>query len=97
MVMLVAVVLYVLVRWSRNEPAVTIGSVVAGAFVVGVIALLDRGRTAEIARGFAWLFFVVVAYNFVPAMTAAMKAAGAATKSNVQSTLVPPGGQAAAQ
>lgn len=85
--MAVAVVLYILVRWSKNEPAVNIGSLLAGAFVIGFIALLDHGRASEIAKGFAWLFLVVVLYHFVPAMTAAMKAAGAATKSNVQTTL----------
>jgi hypothetical protein len=86
-VMAVAVLLYVLVRWSKDEPAVTIGSVLSGVLVIGVIALADRGRTAEVARGFAWLFFVVVAYNFVPAMTKAMSAAASAAKGNVHDTL----------
>lgn len=87
MVMALAVLMYVLVRWSKNEPAINIATIISGVIVVGVIALLDNGKTAEIARGFSWLFFIVVAYNFVPALTSAAKAAGAATKSNVQDTL----------
>lgn len=86
--MAVAVIMYVLVRWSRNEPAVSIGSVLAGGFVIGVIALADRGRTAEVARGFAWLFFAVVAYNFIPAITTAMQNAFSNTKTNVRDTIL---------
>jgi hypothetical protein len=89
MVMLVSVLMYVLLRWSKNEKAVTIGGVVAGAFVVGVIALADRGRTAVVAEGFAWLFFTVVAYKFTPVATGLVKTYAPAAKSNVTSTLKP--------
>ena len=75
--MAVAVLLYVITRWSRNEPAVTLPGVVGGAFVILVIALLDQGRTEDIARGFAWLFFIVAAYNAIPPLS---KAAGTTAK-----------------
>lgn len=67
--MFLAVILYIITRWSRNEPAVTIQVVVSGAFVIFVIALLDHGRTEEIAKGFAWLFAIIAAYNAIPAIT----------------------------
>ena len=89
-IMIVAVLLYVLVRWSRNEPAVTIGSVISGVFVVAVIALLDRGRTQGVARGFAYLFLLVVAYNFIPALTKALAAAAKNAGGNAKNTLNPP-------
>ena len=81
-VMAVAVLLYVITRWSRNEPAVTLPGVVGGAFAILVIALLDTGRTEEIARGFAWLFFIVAAYNAIPPLS---KAAGATAKNTGKS------------
>jgi hypothetical protein len=71
-VMAIAVLLYIITRWSRNEPAVTLPGVVGGAFAILVIALLDQGRTEEIARGFAWLFFIVAFMNAIgPIATAA--------------------------
>lgn len=73
--MAVAVGMYIITRWSRNEPAVTIDGVLGGVFAILVIALLDQGKTESIARGFAWLFFVVAAYNAIPAFTNALNSA----------------------
>jgi hypothetical protein len=65
-IMALAVVLFVIHRWAVNKPAVTLPVVLSGLFAIGVIALLDTGRTEEIAKGFAWLFFAGAAYNAVP-------------------------------
>lgn len=81
-VMAVAVILYIIARWTRNEPAVTLPAVLSGAFAIFVIALLDSGtRTQEIARGFAWLFFIVAAYAAIPGF---IKSIGQAQKSAAQ-------------
>ena len=77
MVMALAILLYIIARWARNEPAVTLTGVVSGLFAVFIIALLDQGRTEQIARGFAWLFVIVAAYNAIPPLAkAAVPAAG---------------------
>ena len=79
-VMFLAVLLYIIHRWATNQPAVTLPIVLSGLFVIFVIAMLDQGRTEPVAKGFAWLFFIVAAYNAVPALTGAAKSAkGAAT------------------
>jgi hypothetical protein len=68
--MALAIVLFVIARWSRNSNnTITIGVVVSGIFAVFVIALLDQGRTAEVAKGLAWLFFIGAAYNALPPVT----------------------------
>ena len=71
MVMALAILLYIIARWARNEPAVTLPGVVSGLFAVFIIALLDQGRTEQVARGFAWLFFIVAAYNAIPPLARA--------------------------
>ena len=86
-VMAVAVLLYVITRWSRNEPAVTLPGVVGGVVVILVIALLDQGRTEEIARGFAWLFFIVAAYNAIPPLSKAATTTAKTSGSSVKQTL----------
>ena len=83
MVMALAILLYIIARWAHNKPAVTLGGVVSGLIAIFIIALLDQGRTEQIAKGFAWLFFIVAAYNAVPplttlATTSAKKGAGQA-------------------
>lgn len=65
-IMAVAILLFVIHRWATNKPAVTLGVIISGVFAVVVIALLDQGRTEEIAKGFAWLFLAGAAYNAVP-------------------------------
>jgi hypothetical protein len=89
--MFLAIILYIIARWSRNEPAVSIQVVVSGAFAILIIALLDHGRTEEIAKGFAWLFFIGAAYNAIPALgnvtKTAAKGAGSTAKKTVTGTL----------
>ena len=80
-IMAVAVAMYVLARWEKNEPAVTLDGVLGGLFVIVVIGMIDQGKTEPIAKGFAWLFFAVAAYNAVPAFTNALSAAGKSAKS----------------
>jgi hypothetical protein len=87
--MALAVILYVIARWTRNEPAVTLPSVLSGLFAIFIIALLDSGsRTQEIARGFAWLFFIVAAYAAIPgivkSIATAQKSAAKTAKSTVK-------------
>lgn len=69
MVMALAILLYIIARWAHNKPAVTIGGVVSGLFAIFIIALLDQGKTEQIAKGFAWLFFIVAAYNAIPPLS----------------------------
>ena len=89
-VMFLAVLLYIIHRWATNKPAVTLPVVVSGLFVIFVIALLDQGRTEPVARGFAWLFFIVAAYNAVPALTGAAKSAKTAASNAAASKPAPP-------
>jgi hypothetical protein len=86
-IMAVAVFLYIIARWTRNQPAVTLASVLSGIFAIVVIALLDQGRTEEIAKGFAWLFLVVAAYAALPGIFKSINTAGKSAKSNVKTTL----------
>ena len=67
--MAVAVLLYVVSRWAKNEPAVNVQVIVGGAFAIGVIALLDQGATEPVAKGFAWLFLAGAAYQAIPAIS----------------------------
>jgi len=87
--MALAVLLYIVARWTRNEPAVTLASVLSGLFAIFIIAVLDSGsRTQEIARGFAWLFFIVAAYaalpGFIKSVAQAQKSAATTAKSTVK-------------
>jgi hypothetical protein len=86
-VMAIAVVLYIIARWTRNEPAVTLPAVLSGAFAIFIIALLDQGRTEGIARGFAWLFLIVAAYAALPGLFASITAAQKAAATNVKTTV----------
>lgn len=58
-----AFVLLVIGRWAANKPALNIQTVAGGAFVVVVIAMLDGGRTQDLARGMAWIILAVVALS----------------------------------
>lgn len=79
-VMAVAVGLYVIARWEKDEPAVTLEGVVGGLFAIIVIALLDQGHTEKVARGFAWLFLVAAAYNALPAFNNVLDSAARKAK-----------------
>lgn len=89
-VMFLAVLLYIIHRWATNKPAVTLPIVLSGLFVIFVIAMLDQGRTEPVARGFAWLFFIVAAYNAVPALTGATKSAATAARNTAAQQTPPP-------
>ena len=91
-VMAIAVILYIIARWTRNKPAVTLASVLGGAFAIFVIALLDHGRTEEIAKGFAWLFALVAFYAASPGFFKALGQAGKAAGQNVKETTKSPQG-----
>jgi hypothetical protein len=87
MVMAVAILLYIIARWARNKPAVTLGGVVSGLFAVFIIAMLDQGRTEQVAKGFAWLFFIVAAYNAVPPLATLATTSAKTSATQAKSTL----------
>jgi hypothetical protein len=87
-VMALAILLYIIARWSKNKPAVTLPGVVSGLFAVFIIALLDHGRTEQIAKGFAWLFFIAAAYNAIPPLAAAAAPAAKQGASQAKATLL---------
>jgi hypothetical protein len=89
MVMALAILLYIITRWSRNEPAVTLAGVVSGLIAVFIIALLDQGRTEQVAKGFAWLFFIAAAYNAIPPLAAAAVPAAKKAGSTAAATVKP--------
>lgn len=88
MVMALAILLYIIARWARNEPAVTLPGIVSGLFAVFIIALLDQGRTEQIARGFAWLFFIVAAYNAIPPLAKAATVTARKQTTTAKTTLL---------
>jgi hypothetical protein len=89
MVMALAVFLYVIARWTRNEPALTLPAVLGGAFAILIIALLDQGRTEEVAKGFAWLFLLVAAYAALPGFFKSLAAAQKAAVKTAKTTTAP--------
>ena len=58
-IILVAAGVFVIGRWSHNQPAVTLGSVASVFFLLIVIGMLDNGTTESIAKGFAWIILAV--------------------------------------
>ncbi len=87
MVMALAILLYIIARWAHNKPAVTIGGVVSGLFAILIIALLDQGKTEPVAKGFAWLFFIVAAYNAIPPLSSLAVQGAKSGVSQAKSTL----------
>ena len=59
-VMMVAIGAAVIGRWAHNQPTGSVTTVIEAAFALLVIALLDQGKTAPVAQGFAWLFLAAV-------------------------------------
>lgn len=87
--MALAVLLFVIARWSRNQDnSLTLGVVVSGAFAIFVIALLDQGRTAEVAKGFAWLFLVAAAYNAIPPVSKVVTTSAGNAASGARATII---------
>lgn len=58
--MLAAFAAGILGRWAHNQPTPGAKQIVQAIFALVVIAALDQGRTADIAKGFAGLFLVAV-------------------------------------
>lgn len=87
MVMALAILLYVIARWAHDKPAVTLGGVISGLFAIFIIAMLDQGRTEQVAKGFAWLFFIVAAYNAIPPLSTLAVQGGKAGATQVKTTL----------
>lgn len=60
-VMVTAMLAGVVGRWANNKRALPDGKgMIEVLFALGVIAFLDQGKTAPVAKGFAWLFFAAV-------------------------------------
>ena len=47
-------------RWAHNKPLPSGKGILQIIFALVVITVLDRGQTRPIARGFAYLFLVVI-------------------------------------
>jgi hypothetical protein len=76
--MMIAVALFVVHRWATNQPAVTTQLAVAGVFAILVVAFMDQGELEPVAKGFAWLFLVLAAYNAIPSLAKAATPKGTA-------------------
>lgn len=75
-IMMVAVVAAILGRWANNKPVGTAKMVVEVVFAIIVIAFLDQGPSAPVARGFAWLFLTAVLLSNHSILTGLSKATG---------------------
>lgn len=58
-IVIIAAGVFVIGRWSHNQPALTIGSVASVIFLLIVIGILDQGSTEAVAKGFAWIILAV--------------------------------------
>lgn len=54
-VMGAAIGIFVVGKWAHDKPAVTLKTVASAVFLILVIGFMDQGKTAEIAKGLAWL------------------------------------------
>jgi hypothetical protein len=89
--MLAAFALAALGHWSRNKPVATGKQVVQAVFALLVIAALDQGRTADIAKGFAGLFLAAVLLGPNSPLTAIAKAGGTTSNPPPVQTFGPKG------
>lgn len=79
--MAVAIVGGLVGRWSHNKPTVpSAATVVKIAFAVVVVAALDQGNTAPIAKGFGWLFLAGVLLSNNSPLTGIAKTVNAKPK-----------------
>ena len=69
----------ILTHWANNKPTISAKQVIEMAFALIVIALLDQGETADIAKGFAWLFLAAVLLRNDSILTALAKRTGTGT------------------
>lgn len=75
--MIAAFAIGVLGNWAHGKQTVTLKSLVQAIFALIVIAALDQGRTADIAKGLASLFLVAVLLGNNSPLTALAKITGA--------------------
>ena len=68
-----------LTHWANNQPTINSKQVIEMTFALIVIALLDQGETADIAKGFAWLFLAAVLLRPDSILTALAKRTGTGT------------------
>lgn len=68
-----------LTHWANNKPTIDRKQVIEMAFALLVIALLDQGETAPVAKGFAWLFLAAVLLRNDSILTALAKRTGTGT------------------
>lgn len=52
---IVAVIIYAIGRWTKNEPVASVRTVAAAIFAALIIGLLDQGPSEQAAKGLAWL------------------------------------------
>ena len=79
LVLLLAWGALILTHWANNKPTINIKQVIEMTFALIVIALLDQGQTADIAKGFAWLFLAAVLLRPDSILTALAKRTGTGT------------------
>lgn len=66
-------------HWANNKPTTNTKQIIEMTFALLVIALLDQGETADIAKGFAWLFLAAVLLRPDSILTALAKRTGTGT------------------
>lgn len=69
----------ILTHWANNKPTINAKQVIEMAFALVVIALLDQGETADIAKGFSWLFLAAVLLRPDSILSALAKRTGTGT------------------
>ena len=69
----------ILGHWASSKPTVNVKQIIEMTFALIVIALLDQGETADIAKGFAWLFLAAVLLRNDSILTALAKRTGTGT------------------
>lgn len=80
-IMAIAIVGGLVGRWSHNQKTVpSAGGLVQIAFAIVVIAALDQGATADVAKGFAWLFLAGVLLSNNSPLTGIAKSVNAKKK-----------------
>jgi hypothetical protein len=79
MVFLVAWGALIATHWANSKPTISTRQVLEMTFALIVIALLDQGETADVAKGFAWLFLAGVLLRRDSILTALAKRTGTGT------------------
>ena len=66
-------------HWANGKPTTNVKQILEMTFALVFIALLDQGETADIAKGFAWLFLAAVLLRNDSILTALAKRTGTGT------------------